>query len=122
VVVLPRERVGRDEYNRRLATLDVLLMPFDDGEMLTTGAVGDAVGLGLPSLVSDWPYLAEMLGDAAITYGRTAAELTAALDTLEEADLCRAAEASRRLQSAYDFSRLADRHFELLEQVGTAKL
>ena len=123
IVVIPHgQQVPRAEYNRRLAALDVLLMPFDDGEMLTTGAVGDAVGLGLPSLVSDWPYLAETLRDAAIPYGSTAEDLTACLDTLERPSLDRAAEAARRLRGEYGWERVAESHFAVLEQVGTAKL
>lgn len=76
VVVLPHERAGSDEYNRRLAMVDVVLMPFDDGEMLTTGAVGDAVGLGPPSLVSGWPYLAEILGDESQMHRSSATAVT----------------------------------------------
>jgi glycosyltransferase involved in cell wall biosynthesis len=122
IVVFPDARIPRAEYNQRLAVLDALLMPFDDGEMLTTGAVGDAVGLGLPSLISDWPYLTEALRDAGIPYGSTVGELTACLDALERQQLDRAADAAKRLRDEYDWGRLAESHFELLEEVGTAKL
>ena len=123
IVVFPHgQQVPRAEYNRRLAALDALLMPFDDGEMLTTGAVGDAVGLGLPSLVSDWPYLAETLRDAAISYGSTPADLTACLDALDRPRLARAADAARRLRGEYGWERVAESHFAVLDQVGTAKL
>jgi glycosyltransferase involved in cell wall biosynthesis len=90
--------------------------------MLTTGAVADAVGLGLPSLTSDWPYLSETLGDAAIRYGSTAQDLTACLDALDRQQLDHAADAANRLREDYDWDHLAESHFELLEQVGTAKL
>jgi hypothetical protein len=122
VVVLPHARVSRAEYNRRLAVIDVLVMPFDDGEMLTTGTVGDAVGRGLPSLVSGWPYLAEALGDAGIRYGSTVSDLTRCIDALDTRQLEQARQASVRLQAEYDWTRLAELHFALLEQVGTAKL
>ncbi|HEX3786932.1 MAG TPA: hypothetical protein VHW44_03655, partial [Pseudonocardiaceae bacterium] len=122
IVVLPYERVSREEYNRRLAVIDVLVMPFDDGEMLTTGTVGDAVGLGLPSLVSGWPYLAEALGDAGIRYGSSVSDLARCIDALGTEQLDRARTAAVRLQDDYDWNRLAEKHFELLEQVGTAKL
>jgi glycosyltransferase involved in cell wall biosynthesis len=122
IVALPPERVSREEYNRRLAAIDVLVMPFDDGEMLTTGTVGDAVGLGLPSLISDWPYLAETLGDAGIPYGSSASDLAQAIDTLGAEQLERARAATMKLQASYDWNRLAELHFDLLEQVGTAKL
>jgi glycosyltransferase involved in cell wall biosynthesis len=122
IVVLPHERVSREEYNRRLAVIDVLVMPFDDGDMLTTGTVGDAVGLGLPSLVSGWPYLAEALGDAGIRYGSSVSDLARCVDALDTEQLDRARKAAVRLQDDYDWNRLAGKHFELLEQVGTAKL
>ncbi len=122
IVVLPYERVSREEYNRRLAVIDVLVMPFDDGEMLTTGTVGDAVGLGLPSLVSGWPYLAEALGDAGIRYGSSVSDLARCIDALGTEQLDRARTAAVRLQDDYDWNRLAEKHFELLEQVGTGKL
>jgi glycosyltransferase involved in cell wall biosynthesis len=114
--------VSREEYNRRLAVIDVLVMPFDDGEMLTTGTVGDAIGLGLPSLVSDWPYLAEALGDAGIRYGSSVSDLSRAIDALDTQRLDRARSAAVRLQATCDWNRIAEKHFELLEQVGTAKL
>ena len=82
----------------------------------------DAVGRGLPSLVSDWPYLAEALGDAGIRYGSSVADLTRCIDTLDTERLARAGEAAVRLQADYDWNRLAEMHFELLELVGTAKL
>jgi glycosyltransferase involved in cell wall biosynthesis len=122
IVVLPPKRVSRQEYNRRLAVIDVLVMPFDDGEMLTTGTVGDAVGLGLPSLLSSWPYLAEALGDAGIRYGSSVSDLGRCIDALDTQQLERARRAALRLQADYDWNRLAELHFELLEQVGTAKL
>lgn len=122
IVVLPYKRMSREDYNRRLAVIDVLVMPFDDGEMLTTGTVGDAVGLGLPSLVSDWPYLAEALGDAGIRYGSSVSDLARCIDALGTEQLDRARKAAVRLQDDYDWNRLAEKHFELLEQVGTAKL
>jgi glycosyltransferase involved in cell wall biosynthesis len=122
VVELPYEHVNREEYSRRLAVIDVLVMPFDDGEMLTTGTVGDAVGLGVPSLVSDWSYLAEALGDAGIRYGSSVSDLARCIDALDTQQLERARKAAVRLQTEYDWNRLAELHFELLEQVGTAKL
>src|SRR5690606_30534289 len=80
IVALPYEMVGREEYDRRLAALDALVMPFDpDGEMLTTGTIGDALGFGLPTIASCWAFLTEELGDAAITYGRTEDDLVACL-------------------------------------------
>lgn len=121
IVALPYERVPRAEYNRRLATVDVLVLPFEDGEMLTTGTVGDAVGLGLPSLVSRWPFLREALGDAGICYGSTAEDLTRCVDSLDEATLRRARRAARRLQETYSWDIIAERHLAVLENTGSVR-
>ncbi len=99
---LPYAFVPRDEYDRRLATIDVLVLPFAETGMLTTGTVGDVVGQGLPALASAWPFLKEVLGEAAIDYGNSAAQLRDCLETLTPDRLARAAHASRRLRSLYD--------------------
>ena len=118
----PYEFVPRSTYNRRLRTIDVLVQPFATGEILTTGTVGDAVGLGLASLVSDWPFLAEVLGNAAIPYGRTREDLTRCIDSLDTGQLTAASAAARRLQSEQSWERAAEATFAVLEQVGTTKL
>ena len=87
ITALPYAEVPRDEYDRRLATIDVLALPLEGGTYLTTGQVADAVGAGIPALVSPWPYLTEVLGGLAIPYGRTAADLAATIDGLDDATL-----------------------------------
>jgi glycosyltransferase involved in cell wall biosynthesis len=122
IVGLRYETVPRDEYNRRLRTIDVLVFPFEDGNMLATGTVADALGGGLPSLVSDWPFLTEYLGDAAICYGRTTEDLTRCIDGLDEARLAqlRANAIVRRAQ--YHWTRVAELHLAVLEELGTTKV
>ncbi len=67
ITALPYERVSRDLYNQRLRAIDVFALPFrPDPSMLTTGLVAEIVALGRPALVSDWPYITEVLGDAGI--------------------------------------------------------
>jgi hypothetical protein len=122
IYAVPFEEVPREVFNRRLATVDVLALPVEGDDYLTTGQFGDAVGLGLPALTSDWPFLREMLGDAAIVYGRGREALDRCLAGLDPARLERAAAAARALQPVYDWRRVADLTFELLEAVGTAKI
>jgi glycosyltransferase involved in cell wall biosynthesis len=119
---LPHEHVPRDVFNRRLATIDVLAIPIEGGDYLTTGQFADAVGLGIPAIVSDWPFLVEMLGDAALVYGRGSEALERCLRDLDPARLARAAAASRALQTEYDWGRIAGLTADLLESVGTRKL
>ena len=120
ITALPYEEVSRDEYDRRLATIDLLALPLEGGTYLTTGQVADAVGAGLPALTSSWPYLAEMLGEAAIPYGRTAGDLAATIDALDEATLQRAREAAENRRSALDWSALASDLYALLDEVAAA--
>ena len=96
ITALPYEFVPRDEYNRRLAAVDVIALPFDpQGEMLTTGVVADVVGLGLPAIVSSWAYLTESLGAAGLVYDDYD-HLVGLLDSLTEDDLAPARTASDR--------------------------
>jgi glycosyltransferase involved in cell wall biosynthesis len=122
VVARPYEFVDVSVYRRRLAAVDVLVLPFAAGEMLTTGTVGDAIGLGVPSISSDWPYLTEVLGDAAIVYGQGLADLTDCFRTLDRDGLERARAAAVRLQPAYDWATVAASTHDLLEAVGTTRL
>jgi len=119
---IPHQHVARAVLNRRLATLDVLAIPIEGGDYLTTGQLADAVGLGIPALCSDWEFLTEMLGDAAIVYGRGAEALERCLGELDGPRLAHAAAAARALQPRYDWARIADQTFALLEELGTVKL
>jgi hypothetical protein len=117
ITALPYEEVPRPVYDRRLATVDVLALPLDGGTYLTTGQVADAVGAALPALVSPWPYLREALGDAGIPYGRTAADLTATLDALDDATLAAARAALPERRAALDWAALAEPTWALLDEV-----
>jgi len=122
ITALPYEVVDRPTYDRRLRAIDALLFPIRPGDLLTSGVVGDAIGAGLPSLVSDWEFLAEMLGAAAICYGATAADLTRCLEAVSAADLDRAGAAARALQPQCDPERVAALTLDLLREVGSGKL
>ncbi|MEM7139618.1 MAG: hypothetical protein AAF548_01220 [Actinomycetota bacterium] len=116
IVAEPYEMTDHHVYARRLFTLDALVLPFDEG-MLTTGTIGDAIGVGVPALCSTWGYLAEAMGDAGIYYGETREDLTACLDALtpEVLDAARAAVAGR--QAALDWAPIAEATYDLLDDV-----
>ncbi|MCC5952879.1 MAG: glycosyltransferase [Acidimicrobiia bacterium] len=118
ITALPYEFVDRDTYNERLAAIDVLALPFRaDGQMLTTGVVGDAVGLGVGVLCTSWPYLHEMLGDAAIDIGDDEPAYTTALEALDTVHIRRAAEVATQLRDRYAWPVVAEATFELLEEL-----
>lgn len=118
----PYRFVARETYDRWLSVIDVLVLPFHGGELLTTGTVGDAVAWGLPSLTTDWAFLIEVLGDAAIVFGRTAEDLAAAIDGLSPDRLRGAAATSRALRDRYDWTRLGAQLHGVLDELVTPKL
>lgn len=114
----PYEMVDRDRYEERLSAIDVLVMPFRRGEMLTTGTVGDAVAHGIPVLASNWEYLVEVLGDAAVVYGESASELRTAIDALDADSLDRCRRAMPALQASMGNETVAATLLAALDEVG----
>jgi hypothetical protein len=117
ITALPYAEVPRDEYDRRLATIDVLALPLDGGTYLTTGQAADAVAAGIPALTSPWPYLTEVLGGLAIPYGRTATDLAATIDGLDEVTLSRARAHVAERRAALDWVPAAEATWALLDAV-----
>lgn len=119
IVIADRYRHADEAtYSARLAACDALAFPFDPaGDMLATGTVADAIGVGIPALVSDWPYLTETLGAAGIRVGHTASEITPALDTLTREQLDAARAATRALRPGFDWAPIAARTLDLFERV-----
>lgn len=110
--------VDADIYGLRLAACDVIALPVDpDGEMLATGLAADVVGQATAALVTEWPYLIEVLGDAGIPMGHSVGSMTAALDTLNHEVVAAAAQAARTLQSEQSWGRAAALTLELFESV-----
>jgi hypothetical protein len=121
-VAEPYRMVDRAVYATRLAACDALALVFDEhGEMLTTGAAADAMGLGLPVLRSSWGYLAEHLGSAGLPVGQTAASIAAALDALTDADLDRARAAASIRRDQLDWAVLAGPTADLFDDVILAR-
>jgi hypothetical protein len=97
-------------YAARLSACDALALPFDpDGEMLATGTVFDAVGLGLPALCSSWDFLTEVLGEAAVPVGHRPEEVAEALDRLDDDTLARARQATLARREALRWDDVAAR-------------
>ena len=120
VIAEPYQMADTARYATRLAACDVLAMPFHpDGEMLATGTVFDALGLALPVLRSDWSFLTEVLGDAGIPVGHTAASVAAALDALDDDTLARARAAAAVRRDALAWDLIAARTYTLFDDIVT---
>jgi glycosyltransferase involved in cell wall biosynthesis len=113
----PYVRVDRATYDARLTACDALIMPFHATPMLTTGTVADAIAHGLPCLTSDWDFLVEVLGPAAIEYGGRPSDLTGALNRLSADDLARAAAETVLLRDRHAPGRIAGLVYDLLSAV-----
>jgi hypothetical protein len=115
----PYRMVDRARYDERLRSLDALVLPFAEADMITTGTAGDVVGAGIAALVSDWGYLAETLGEAGIPYGD---DLAATLQRLDRSTLETAAAEARSRRESCSQERVAALHLALFETVGTTRL
>lgn len=95
---------GRHDYETKLAACDALVFPFVDHTMAATGTVGDVIAHGMASLCSDWPFLHEHLGGAALVYGSTRRDLTQAIDRIDrrQLDTAAASAVARRAELSFD--------------------
>jgi hypothetical protein len=85
---------------KRLAICDLIALPYDpEGEMLTTGFVADAIAMGLGILASDWEFIIETAGDAAISCGHIPERIAECLNRLTSADVAKARAASLKLRA-----------------------
>jgi len=105
IAIAEAYRFASDEIHaRRLAICDLVALPVDpDGEMLTTGVVPDAIAVGLGILASDWGYLKETCGDAAIACGHTPESVAECLNTVTMVDVRVAKDASRALRESWSW-------------------
>jgi hypothetical protein len=105
IAIAQSYKFANDEiHSRRLAICDLIALPFDPlGEMLTSGFVPEAFAMGLGILVSDWEFLIERSGDAAIACGHTPESVAACLDQLTVAQVRAAKEASFRQRESQDW-------------------
>ena len=114
----PYRMVDPATYGLRLAACDVMALPVHpDGEMLATGLAADVVGHAKAALVTEWPYLDEVLGDAGIAMGHSVGSMTAALDALTPEGVADASKAARALQPEQSWERAAALTAELFESV-----
>ena len=110
--------VDDEEITKRLAMSDLLAMPISpDGEMLTTGLVGDAIGMGLGMLTSSWNFLKETTGDSGIHCGDTIEEMAKSLDNLTMTNVVHAQRASVRIRESRNWSNAGAQHLAFYQRV-----
>lgn len=118
-IVAPEYRhVSHADYVDRIAACDVLVLPYESTGMLTTGVPADAIAAGRAMLASPWPYLAEHLDGAALTYDGTVDGLIELVEALTVDEVNHAAEAAIALRERTDPSVVAAAHLDLYREVG----
>ncbi len=122
IVAMNYEMVDRDTYNRYLKAIDVLAFPIEKGDLLTTGVIGDAIGCGIPGLISGWDFLSESLGDAGILMGDTRQQMTRTIDSLQLEQVRSGAAAAVALQDVYAWESVAHQFLLMVRQLGTSRL
>ena len=116
ICALPSMHVPDYVYYQRLLAIDAIVFPFRDG-MLMTGTAFDAIGAEKAAIISDWPVLGEVFGEAAIPYGATREDLTACFDALSAEAIEASAHAMRGLKRQTDWTDIAGQTLELFESL-----
>lgn len=116
------EMVDRESYNRYLKVIDVLAFPIEAGDLLTTGVVGDAIGGGMPGMITSWDFLSESLGDAGIRMGDSQQDMTRAINELNHEQVLAGARAAAALQEDYAWESLGIQFLSMLRELGTSRL
>ena len=81
------EYLDDDSLSRLIATADVVLLPYDSREQVTSGVLVDALAAGKPVVATDFPHAVELLGDGAgliVPHGNPIAIATAVRAVLDD--------------------------------------
>jgi glycosyltransferase involved in cell wall biosynthesis len=108
---------SRAEISDYLHVCDALTMAIEAPTYLSSATHCDALGVGIPMVVNDWPYFREILGDAALYFDGTRASLTRLFDRLGDDDLSRARAASLPLRERYTWAAAAEGYRSLFERI-----
>ncbi|HIF91868.1 MAG TPA: glycosyltransferase family 1 protein [Myxococcales bacterium] len=105
-------------YQQRLSVIDALVLPFNEG-MLMTGTAFDAIGAEKAAIISDWPVLHEVFGEAAIGYGSTRDDLTRCLESLTVEQVAASGRGMQDCKRRTEWAEIAAQTFELLDEVAS---
>lgn len=108
ITSIPYSFIDRDVFYRRLAAIDLLILPFSpDTRMLTTGVIADAIAMGIPCARTSWGYLAETLGSNAIFMGDTPTETRHFLESLSQSEIKKFKRKISKIEPIFNWKRLA---------------
>jgi glycosyltransferase involved in cell wall biosynthesis len=111
----------QDELRREVDSADVVLLPYDSVEQVTSGVLSEAVAAGKPVVSTSFPHAVELLsGGAGIVVPHSDPDaIAAALLTLLDGTgtSLRMAQEARRIAPSLLWPRIADRYIALARSV-----
>ncbi len=110
--------LDREEIAAQAHVCDALLCFHEGGSYLTSGAVADAVGVGIPMIVNDWPFFREVLGEAGLFFDGTDRGLRECLEQLSSARLAVGRLAAAALQDPQSWERQRAATLEVVGRLG----
>ncbi len=113
---------GEAELRGMLELADVVLLPYDSRDQVSSGVLVDALAAGRPVVATRFPHAVELLSGGAgrvVDHDRID-EMAAAVATylLDEGERRRAAETARRVTARLGWPVVARRYLELAESIG----
>ena len=100
--------IPRADIVGEIRVCDALVCAQTGGTYLTSGAIGDAIGVGQAMLVPEWGFFRDALGEAAFYHDNTEAGLTRLFASFTTDALARGQAAARALQAATAWPQVAE--------------
>jgi glycosyltransferase involved in cell wall biosynthesis len=114
--------LGDSELSQIVAGSDLVVVPYDNTEQVSSGVITEALGIGRPVVATRFPYAVEMLGDGAgIAVAHDSEAMAEAIASLiqDEDGYRNAAEAAARMSGNLQWTTVAERYVGLLHGMVT---
>lgn len=114
--------VSDDELFNLVRQSDLVVVPYDNHDQVSSGVITEAAGMGRPTIATRFPYSEEVLGaGAGLVVEHDEMALADGIRTLLEDPVSydKAAEGARRVSRYLAWSRVADDYLRLLEATVT---
>jgi glycosyltransferase involved in cell wall biosynthesis len=102
---------------------DLVVIPYDNDEQISSGVLSDALAAGRPVVATDFPHARELLaGGAGVVVGHDPGEMAEAIERLLTDDIAyrRAVVAARQQARRLSWSEIGRRYDELLDRLAAA--
>lgn len=120
VVVLDDGFRSEADLQRLVASADVIVVPYDNDEQISSGVLSEAVAAGKPVIATAFPHAIELLGSGAgIVVAHDSGEMAAAIRTMLTDDVAyrRAVMRARGLSRQLSWAEVGRRYGETFDQM-----